>query len=217
MDDGIVEALQYHLRGLGVVFQFGEEVEAVERRPGGSAVTRLRSGKRIPSEIVLYTAGRHGATAELNLAAAGLDADLRGRIAVGPDYRTAQPHIFAVGDVIGFPTLAATSMEQGRLAALAAFDQPARSVPTLLPYGIYTIPEISFVGRAERELTAAAAPYVRGVARYRELSRGEIEVTDRDCSSYWSTRTRAASRASTSSGPRPPSSFTSGKRSWRPA
>jgi NAD(P) transhydrogenase len=175
VDDEIVEALQYHLRGLGVVFRLGEDVEAVERRPGGGAVTHLRSGKRIPSEIVLYTAGRQGATAEVDLAAAGLDADVRGRIAVGPDYRTAQPHIFAAGDVIGFPSLAATSMEQGRLAALAAFDRPARSIPTLLPYGIYTIPEISFVGRDERELTAAAVPYVRGLARYRELSRGEME------------------------------------------
>jgi NAD(P) transhydrogenase len=175
VDDEIVEALQYHLRGLGVVFALGEEVDAVHRRPAGGAVTQLKSGKRIPSEVVLYTAGRHGATAELNLAAAGLDADGRGRIAVGPDYRTAQPHIFAAGDVIGFPSLAATSMEQGRLAALAAFEEPARSIPALLPYGIYTIPEISFVGRDERELTAAAVPYVCGIARYRELARGEME------------------------------------------
>ena len=158
-----------------MVFRLGEEVEAVERRPGGGAVTQLRSGKRLPSEVVLYAAGRQGAPGELDLGAAGLDADARGRIAVGPDYPTAQPHIFAAGDVIGFPSLAATSMEQGRLAALAAFDLPARSMPTLLPYGIYTIPEISFVGRDERALTAAAVPYVRGLARYRELSRGEME------------------------------------------
>jgi NAD(P) transhydrogenase len=175
VDEEIVEALQYHLRGLGVVFRLGEEVQAVERRSGAGALTRLRSGKPIPSELVLHAAGRHGATAELNLAAAGLGTDARGRIAVGPDYQTSTPHIFAAGDVIGFPSLAATSMEQGRLAALAAFDQPASSIPTLLPYGIYTIPEISFVGRDERALTAAAVPYVRGLARYRELSRGEIE------------------------------------------
>ena len=174
VDDELVEALQYHLRGLGLVLRLGEEVEAVERRSRAEAVTHLRSGKRIPSEIVLYTAGRQGATAELDLAAAGLEVDGRGRIVVGRDYRTSQPHILAAGDVIGFPSLAATSMEQGRLAALAAFDEPANSLPRLLPYGIYTIPEISFVGRDERALTAAAVPYVRGLARYRELSRGEI-------------------------------------------
>ena len=172
-DQEIVEALQYHLRGLGVVFRLGEEVEAVQRCAGG-AVTWLRSGKRIPSEVVLYAAGRQGATEDLNLAAAGLEADARGRLRVDEQFRTAQPHIFAAGDVIGFPSLAATSMEQGRLAALAALGRHLRSVPDLLPYGIYTIPEVSFVGRHERELTAAAVPYVVGLARYRELSRGAI-------------------------------------------
>ena len=129
----LVEALQYYLRGLGVVFRLGEEVAAVERRAAGGALTRLRSGKQIVSELVLYAAGRQGATADLDLHAAGLEADARGRIAVDAGYRTAQPHIFAAGDVIGFPSLAATSMEQGRLAALAAFGEPARSMPALLP------------------------------------------------------------------------------------
>ena len=174
VDAEIVEALQYHLRGLGVVFRLGEEVDAVGRHPEGGAVTHLRSGKQIPSDVVLYAAGRQGATAGLALAAAGLQADRRGQIVVGPDYSTAQPHIYAAGDVIGFPSLAATSMEQGRLAALAAFGQPARSVPELLPYGIYTIPEVSFVGRTEHELTRAAVPYVAGFGRYREVVRGEI-------------------------------------------
>jgi NAD(P) transhydrogenase len=173
VDDELVEALQYHLRGLGVVFRLGEEVAGVERRSGG-AVTHLVSGKEIPSDVVLYAAGRQGATDDLALEAAGLEADARGRIAVVDGYRTAQPHVFAAGDVIGFPSLAATSMEQGRLAALQAFDLPAHSLEGLLPYGIYTIPEISFVGRGERELTEAAVPYVHGLARWRELSRGEI-------------------------------------------
>jgi NAD(P) transhydrogenase len=110
----------------------------------------------------------------LRLEAAGLEADSRGRIGVDEHFRTAQPHIFAVGDVIGFPALAATSMEQGRLAACAAFGVSAAKMPSALPYGIYTIPEISFVGRTERELTQAGVPYVVGVARYRELTRGEI-------------------------------------------
>jgi NAD(P) transhydrogenase len=174
VDDELVEALQYHLRGIGLAFRLGEEVEEVQRLEGGGVLTRLRSGKQIPSDVVLYAAGRQGATDDLNLAAAGLEADERGRIAVNSDYRTAQPHIFAAGDVIGFPSLAATSMEQGRLAALAALGQPARSLDGLLPYGIYTIPEISFVGSGERELTAAGVPYVAGFARYRELARGEI-------------------------------------------
>jgi NAD(P) transhydrogenase len=173
VDAEVAAALQYHLRDLGVVFRLGEEVQSVKRREGG-AVTELRSGKRIPSDVVLYAAGRHGATDGLNLAAIGLEADHRGNLAVGPDYRTAQPHIFAAGDVIGFPSLAATSMEQGRLAALAALSEPAHALPALLPYGIYTIPEISYVGPNEDELTRQAVPYVVGVARYRELVRGAI-------------------------------------------
>ena len=173
VDDEMVEALQYHLRGLGLSLRLGEEVDAVRRSPQG-VMTHLRSGKRIPSQVVLYAAGRQGATATLNLEAAGLEADSRGRIEVGPDYRTSQPHIFAAGDVIGFPSLAATSMEQGRLAALAAFDRPAKSMPNLLPYGIYTVPEISFVGLTERELTESAVPYVVGFGRFRELVRGGI-------------------------------------------
>src|SRR5262249_56388082 len=100
-----------------------------------------------------YAASRQGATGSLNLAAARLEADERGRIPVGPDFRTTQPHIFAAGDVIGFPSLAATSMEQGRLATLAAFGEPLRALSHLLPYGIYTIPEISFLGPTARELT----------------------------------------------------------------
>jgi NAD(P) transhydrogenase len=174
VDDELAEALQYHLRGLGVAFRLGEEVERVERADAGRAIACLRSGKQIPSEVVLYAAGRHGATDTLGLRAAGLTADDRGRLAVDDALRTAQPHIHAAGDVIGFPSLAATSMEQGRLAALAAFGVQPRSTSGLLPYGIYTIPELSFVGRHERELTAEAIPYVVGLARYRELSRGAI-------------------------------------------
>jgi NAD(P) transhydrogenase len=174
VDDELIDALRYHLRGLGLTLRLGEEVSSIERRLDGSALTCLASGKRIPSDVVLYAAGRQGATADLRLEAAGLEADARGRITVDEHFRTAQPHIFAVGDVIGFPALAATSMEQGRLAACAAFGVAAAEMPTALPYGIYTIPEISFVGCTERELTEAGVPYVVGVARYRELTRGEI-------------------------------------------
>jgi NAD(P) transhydrogenase len=171
-DAQITEGLQYHLRDLGVVFRLGEEVTAVDRHDG-AIVTHLASGKRIASEIVLYAAGRQGETEDLDLENAGLEADERGRIAVGPDYRTAVDHIYAAGDVIGGWTLAATSMEQGRLASARAFGEEA-SMSELVPIGIYTIPEISYVGRNEEELTAAAVPYEVGISRYRELARGQI-------------------------------------------
>jgi len=172
-DTEIVEGLRYHLRDEGVTFRLGEsvaEVTSVE----GRTITRLASGKRIAADAVLYSAGRQGAVADLGLEAAGLQADARGRIAVGPGFRTAVEHIHAVGDVIGFPSLAATSMEQGRLAACAAFRVHADSMIEVMPIGIYSIPEISFVGRTERALTDAGVPYEVGVSRYRELARGHI-------------------------------------------
>jgi NAD(P) transhydrogenase len=173
VDAQIVEGLQYHLRDLGVVFRFGEAVTAVERHDGAT-MTLLESGKRIPAEFVLYAAGRQGETDDLDLENAGLDANDRGYIEVGPDFRTAVDHIYAAGDVIGWPSLAATSMEQGRLAAAHALDHPTHSMSELLPFGIYTIPEISYVGRNEEELTEAACPYEVGISRYRELARGQI-------------------------------------------
>ena len=172
-DGEVVEALQHHLRDLGVVFRFGDTVTAVQRLDGG-AVTHLASGKRIAADAVFYAAGREGATSDLGLAEAGLEADERGRIAVGADYRTAVDTIFAVGDVIGFPSLAATSSEQGRLAARHACGAEAAALGAVLPIGIYAIPEISFVGQTEEELSAAGVPYETGVSRYRELARGQI-------------------------------------------
>ena len=171
-DAQIVEGLQYHCRDLGVVFRLGEEVTAVDRS-SGAVLTHLASGKRIASDVVLYAAGRQGETEDLELANAGLEADERGRIAVGPDLRTAVEHIYAAGDFIGGPALAATSMEQGRLAAAHAFGEEA-TMSELLPIGIYTIPEISYVGRNEEELTAESIPYEVGISRYRELARGNI-------------------------------------------
>jgi NAD(P) transhydrogenase len=172
-DDQMVEALQYHLRELGVTFRFGERVVGVQLHGGGS-VTELESGKRIPSDAVFYAAGREGATRALDLAKAGLAHDERGRIAVDDSYRTAAPHIFAVGDVIGFPSLAATSAEQGRLAACTAFGEKVKAAGEFLPIGVYTIPEISFVGKTEEELTADRVPYEIGISRWRELARGQI-------------------------------------------
>src|SRR5262249_52715330 len=134
----------------------------------------LKSKKRISGDMLLYSVGRQGNVEELNLAAAGLEADGRGRIAVNSDYRTKQPHIFAVGDVIGFPSLASVSMEQGRIAAGHALGVPLRTNPATYPYGIFTIPEISFVGKTEEKLTQEDVPYEVGVAYYREIARGQI-------------------------------------------
>ncbi|MDQ7904140.1 Si-specific NAD(P)(+) transhydrogenase [Phytohabitans sp. ZYX-F-186] len=169
----IIEALKYHLRDLAVTFRFSESVASVERRANG-ALAVLESGKRIAADVVMYSAGRQGMADQLNLEAAGLSADGRGRIKVDEHFRTAVPHIYAVGDVIGFPALASTSMEQGRLAAHHACDEPVRAMHQLQPIGIYTIPEISFVGRTEDELTEARVPFETGVSRYRELARGQI-------------------------------------------
>jgi NAD(P) transhydrogenase len=172
-DEEVVEALKYHLRDLAVTFRFGETVASVERHPEG-AITNLRSGKKIPADTVLYSAGRQGMTDGLNLPAAGLTADERGRITVDEFFRTKVEHIYAVGDVIGFPALASTSMEQGRLAANHAFGESVSSSSIPQPIGIYSIPEISFVGRTEAELTDACVPFEVGVSRYRELARGQI-------------------------------------------
>jgi NAD(P) transhydrogenase len=172
-DDEIIESLKYHLRDLSVTFRFGEEVAAVEKH-STAALCILKSGKKIVADTVMYSAGRQGQTDDLNLEAAGLVADRRGRIEVDLNYRTAVENIYAVGDVIGFPALASTSMEQGRLAAHHACGEPAREMHTLQPIGIYTIPEISFVGKTEDELTDSATPFEVGIARYRELARGQI-------------------------------------------
>jgi len=172
-DPEVVESLKFHLRDQAVTFRFGEEVATVEVTPKGT-VTSLVSGKRIAADMVMYSAGRQGVTDELDLEKAGLAANERGRITVDKQYRTEVPHIFAVGDVIGFPALAATSMDQGRLAAYHAFGEPARELQELQPIGIYTVPEISYCGRTEAELTSAAVPYEVGMSRYRELARGAI-------------------------------------------
>jgi len=172
-DIEVVEALKYHLRDLAVTFRFGETVASVEARPEG-AIAILHSGKKIPADTVMYSAGRQGMSDLLHLDAAGLTADKRGRIVVDEFFRTAVPHIYAVGDVIGFPALAATSMEQGRLAAHHACEEPIHEMEKLQPIGIYSIPEISFIGKTEDQLTKDNVPFEVGVSRYRELARGQI-------------------------------------------
>jgi NAD(P) transhydrogenase len=172
-DQEIVEALCYHLRDHRVTLRLGEEVEKVEET-GGAVIATLKSQKKISGDALLYAVGRTGNVESLNLQAAGLESDARGRITVDAEYRTKQPHIFAVGDVIGFPSLASVSMEQGRIAAGHAVGCPVDSNPASYPYGIYTIPEISFIGKTEEQLTDEDVPYETGLAYYREIARGQI-------------------------------------------
>jgi NAD(P) transhydrogenase len=176
VDAEIMEALTYHLRENRVTLRLGEEVsgiEQIENEHGERVKIHLASGKQILAEKALYSIGRTGATGTLNLPPE-VERDSRGRIKVNERFQTAAPNVYAVGDVIGFPSLASTSMEQGRLATCHAFGVETKSVPGLFPYGIYTIPEISMVGRTEEELTKEGIPYEVGKAHYKEIARGQI-------------------------------------------
>jgi len=174
-DQEIVEALSYHLRDARVTMRLNEEVGSVEELPDGGVVANLESKKKVQGDALLYAVGRQGNVDELNLPAVEIAADSRGRIPVDKDFRTKVPNIFAMGDVIGFPSLASVSMEQGRIAAARAFgDETVLSNQSFYPYGIYTIPEISFIGKTEEQLTEEDVPYEVGVAYYREIARGQI-------------------------------------------
>jgi len=174
VDREIVDAFSYHAREMGLTFRLGEQVARIEIGGNGTAIVTMKSGKRTVAETVLVSAGRQGATEGLQLDKAGLEADERGRIVVNEHYQTKMPHIYAVGDVIGFPALASTSAEQGRHAACHMFGVETRDMSQLYPFGIYAIPEISWVGAAEAELTALGVPFETGVARYKEIARGHI-------------------------------------------
>jgi NAD(P) transhydrogenase len=177
VDGEIAETLCHHLREQRATLRFNESVsqlQVIEAEQGPRVRLQLDSGKTIIAEKALYSIGRTGATAALNLGAAGLAADSRGRLVVDENYRTEVPGIYAVGDIIGFPALASTAMEQGRLAVCHAFGVRATSAPEHFPYGIYAVPEISMVGKTEEELTEAAVPYEIGKARYKEIARGQI-------------------------------------------
>jgi NAD(P) transhydrogenase len=172
-DREIVDSLLHHARSLGIVLRLGEEVIAVEHLPSDMVAVELESGKRLVAETTLFSVGREGATEGLDLPAAGLEPDNRGRLWCNEDFQTTVPHIYGVGDVVGFPALASVSMEQGRRAACHAFGQPFKSCNEM-PYGLFTIPEISMVGPTEEQLTADHVPYEVGVAWFREIARGHI-------------------------------------------
>jgi NAD(P) transhydrogenase len=176
VDHEIAEALGYQMREAGITLRLGEEVASVHVNDdaAGGAAAVLRSRKELRAQVILYAVGRTGNTASLNLGAAGLEADARGRIPVNADGATLVPGIYAVGDVAGFPGLASVAMEQGRRAVRHAFARAVGSARPSFPYGIYTIPEISFVGPTERDLTEAGVPYEVGIAYYREIARGQI-------------------------------------------
>jgi NAD(P) transhydrogenase len=173
IDDELSELLQVRLRDMGIRLRLGEAVSTIKVDEHG-VEANLASNKILRAEKLLYAIGRQGATDRLNLEAAGLSADNRGRLKVNDCYQTSVSHIYAAGDVIGFPALASTSMEQGRLASCHMFKQITEPASPLFPYGIYTIPEISMVGATEQALTAAKTPYEAGIARYREIARGQL-------------------------------------------
>ncbi len=175
LDRELVDEFVHDLRDRGVTLRFGCKVKAVTSEAPARCVIETEDGRHLAADMVLFAAGRVGATDSLGLAACGLATDARGRIAVDArTFQTAVPHIYAAGDVIGFPSLASTSMEQGRIAACHAFGEPAHAPPEFFPYGIYSVPEISTVGMTEEEVRARAIPYECGVARFRETSRGHI-------------------------------------------
>jgi NAD(P) transhydrogenase len=174
IDRELLAEFVHQLRDRGVTFRLGDPVETINMEHG-QPIVMLAGGRRVRAEMVLYTAGRVGNVEALDLDRCGIAVDNRGRITVDPTtYQTAVPHIYATGDVIGFPSLASTSMEQGRIAACHAFGENVPPPPKFFPYGIYSVPEISTVGMTEEEVRSRHIPYEIGVARFRETSRGHI-------------------------------------------
>lgn len=174
VDREVIEALRYHMRRRGAIFRLGETVAGVRVQENGRVRAELESGKRVTGDALLYTVGRRSNADRLGLAAVGIDTDARGRIAVNENFQTVRPHIYAAGDCIGFPALASTSMEQGRLASTHMFDGPVLKPAAFFPYGIYTVPEISMVGPTEQQLTAERVPYEVGKALYDDVSKAQM-------------------------------------------
>jgi NAD(P) transhydrogenase len=179
MDAEIITALQQQMKDIGVALYHDEEVVAIRRESRGQIHVTLKQARAVTAETLMYAIGRVGATRDLNLSTVDISPDNRGRLAVNEHFQTSVPHIYAAGDVIGFPALASTSMQQGRHASCHAFGYPDRTDTALLPYGIYSIPEMSMVGRTEEDLTKADVPYGVGIARYREIARGQLIGDDR--------------------------------------
>ena len=178
LDREIAEAFQYHMRGSGITLRMGEKVEGIAEVTNDNGETlvqaTLESGKRLQAQTLLYSVGRQGVCGELALENVGVEYDDRGRLKVNEHYQTSASHVYAAGDVIGFPALASTSMEQGRRAICHAFGINIDGFNQLFPFGIYAVPEMSMVGKTEEELTDEAIPYETGVASYKEIARGRL-------------------------------------------
>ncbi|WP_343560502.1 Si-specific NAD(P)(+) transhydrogenase [Kiloniella sp. b19] len=174
IDREIIDEFMHLLRLQNVTFRFGQPVEEIETTDNGSHIVHLKNKRLVKADMVLFSAGRMGATSKLGLEAAGVTTDHRGRLKVNENFQTDVPHIYAAGDVIGFPSLASTSMEQGRIVACHAFDQDAYDAPEYFPYGIYAVPEISTVGMSEEEVQERGIPYECGICHFRETARGQI-------------------------------------------
>ena len=175
VDEAIVDYFKHDLTSRGINLRLGETLVSITEQDDGKVVVNLQSGRRVVSDMVMVAAGRIGSTEKLNLEAAGVKIDERKRLVVDEFYRTNVPNIYAVGDVIGFPALASTSAEQGRMAACHAFGIKIHHAPELFPFGIYAVPEISMVGKTERQLQKEGVAYETGVARMREIARGQIQ------------------------------------------
>jgi NAD(P) transhydrogenase len=179
LDHELVSDFTHQLRDRGIAMRFGSKVKSIEKHGPGECEIFLEGGRSVRSNVILFAAGRMGATPSLNLEACGLEVDHRGRLKVDPvTFQTSVPRIYAAGDVIGFPSLASTSMEQGRIAACQALGEKAYDPPEYFPYGIYAVPEISTVGMTEEEIKERGIPYECGIARFRETSRGQIMGLD---------------------------------------
>ena len=177
LDTEITEAFQYFMRNNGITLRMGEKVEGIEKiEQNGDTLVQatLESGKRLAAQTLLYAVGRQGVCGELQLENVGIDYDDRGRLKVNENYQTSAEHVYAAGDVIGFPALASTSMEQGRRAICHAFGVPTDGFNKLFPFGIYAVPEISMIGKTEEQLTEEAIPYEAGICSYKELARGRL-------------------------------------------
>ena len=174
IDKEITDALMHQMRKGGMTLRLGCKAEKIEK-VDGKVVAHIGNGRTVEAEMLLFAAGRMGSTGALGLETMGLESDHRGRVAVTPEtFQTSVPNVYAVGDVIGFPSLASTSMEQGRIAACHAFGERAPAPPEFFPYGIYAVPEISTCGMSEQEVQEKGIPYEIGIARFEETSRGHI-------------------------------------------
>jgi NAD(P) transhydrogenase len=174
LDQEVAQTLEAQMQENGVAIRLGQEHLDVGIDASNRPAVQLHNGEIVTADMLLYTMGRIGNTEALNLSVIGLATDQQGQLPVNAHYQTAIPHIYAAGDVIGFPALAATAMEQGRLATCHAFQVPDAHEIKVIPYGIYSVPEVSMVGKTEEELITAGVPHATGRALFREMARGHI-------------------------------------------